>query len=63
MAEGSRLVVLDNDRSLRDQLDRLVALRIYGTNASDVVRILVAQAHTKHFDGRKVEEVLREQGE
>ena len=49
MAETGRLTVIDKDRTLRDQLDDLAQLRIYGTTASDVVRILTAQAHAKHF--------------
>lgn len=45
----SRLVVMDNDRTLRNRLDKLAGLEIYGTNASEVVRVLVAQAYLKHF--------------
>ena len=45
----SRLVVIDKNRVLRDQLEDLATLGIYGTNASDVVRILVARTHTRHF--------------
>lgn len=51
----SRLVVMDNDRTLRNRLDRLAELEIYGTNASEVVRVLVAQAHIKHFPKKETE--------
>ena len=46
----SRLVVLDKDRVLRNQLEDLATLGIYGTNASGVVRILVARTHARHFE-------------
>ena len=57
MADTKRLVVIDPERTLRDQLDRLAELRIYGTNASDVVRVLVARTHAMHFDGSTDEKV------
>ena len=46
----SRLVVLDKDRVLRNQLEDLATLSIYGTNVSGVVRILVARTHARHFE-------------
>lgn len=50
----SRLVVMDNDRTLRNRLDKLAELEIYGTNASEVVRVLVAQAYLKHFSEKEL---------
>lgn len=48
MAARKIFVVTDPERALRDQLDELAELRIFGTNSSEVVRVLVAQAHAKY---------------
>lgn len=55
MAETKRLVVLDPDRTLRDQLDTLAELRILGTNSSEVIRVLVARAYREYCSAAAAE--------
>ena len=56
-----RFTIIDRDRMLRDQALALATLRIYGTNASDVIRTLVARAYVEHFGTKPTAEILNEE--
>ena len=55
---SKRLVVLDENRELRDKLKAIAGTHKYGGNASDVVRALVALKYEELFNGRDPKTVL-----
>lgn len=58
-----RLVIRDGDGQLRDKLKAIAGNGHHGLTSSDVVRRLVDDLYLELFNGRKIEEVLKGQGE
>jgi hypothetical protein len=58
-----RLVIRDGDGDLRDKLKAIANKGLYGRNSSDVVRRLVDDLYRGLYNGREVDEVLKEQGD